>query len=179
MSNQDYNPSQERIQIVDRNDVPLTSATRGEMRRQRLIHRAAYILVFNEAGCLFIQKRTMTKDIYPGYWDLAAGGIVLAEESYEDAAARELAEELGVTAGPFQHLFDQYFEDSSNRVWGRVFSCTHNGPFVLQKEEIEHGHFIPLSDIESLHEREPFTPDSMPLLKRIPALGNPKKMSNR
>ncbi len=145
------------------------------MRQQRLIHRAAYILVFNEEGDLFIQKRTMTKDIYPGYWDLAAGGVVLAEESYEDAASRELAEELGMTDCPLQHVFDQYFEDSSNRVWGRVFSCISNGPFDLQKEEIEHGHFIPLDDIAALHRREPFTPDSLPLLERILALRSQKK----
>ena len=145
------------------------------MRQHRLIHRAAYILVFNEADCLFIQKRTMTKDIYPGYWDLAAGGVVLADESYEDAAERELAEELGVTTCPLQHLFDQYFEDSSNRVWGRVFSCINSGPFILQKEEIEHGHFIPLSDIAALHKREPFTPDSLPLLERVQALRRQKQ----
>ncbi len=175
MPNQAYNPAQERIQIVDRNDIPVTSATRGEMRQRRLIHRAAYILVFNKKDCLFIQKRTMIKDIYPGYWDLAAGGIVLAEESYEDAAARELAEELGVTDCPLQHMFDQYFEDSSNRVWGRIFSCISSGPFVLQKEEIEHGHFIPLDDITALHQREPFTPDSLPLLEKILALRSQKK----
>ena len=176
MSNQAYNPAQERIQIVDRDDIPLTSTTRAEMRQRRLIHRAAYILVFNDKGELFIQKRTMTKDIYPGHWDLAAGGVVLAEESYVDAAERELAEELGVTACPLQHLFDQYFEDSSNRVWGHIFSCISNGPFVLQKEEIAHGHFIPLDDITALHRREPFTPDSLPLLERILALRSQKKV---
>ncbi len=125
------NPAEELVEIVDRDNRPIGALTRRLMREQGLIHRAAYILVFNTAGELFLQKRTLTKDIYPGYWDMAAGGVVLAGESYEAAARRELQEELGVTAR-LRHLCDQYYEEPGNRVWGRIYTCTHNGPFTLQ-----------------------------------------------
>ncbi len=39
----------------------------------------------------------LSKAIYPGYWDVAAGGMVLATETYAESAARELEEELGVS----------------------------------------------------------------------------------
>lgn len=161
-------PAEELVEIVDRDNTPIGAVTRRIMRQQNLIHRASYILVFNRQGQLFIQKRTATKDIYPGYWDLAAGGVVQAGETYLESAARELREELGVAGGKLKHLFDQYFDDEHNKVWGRIFTCVHNGPFTLQAEEIDYGRFIPLSEIEALHRSEPVTPDGMALLRRLP-----------
>ena len=128
---QAVNPAEEIVIIVDEQNQPIGAVTRKIMRQQRLIHRATYILVFNTQGELFIQKRSCTKDIYPGYWDLAAGGVVLAGESYEESARRELREELGISGVKLRPLFDQYYEDADNRVWGRIYACTSNGPFTL------------------------------------------------
>ncbi|MCL2789300.1 MAG: NUDIX hydrolase YfcD [Desulfobulbus sp.] len=160
--------ARELVEIVDRDNHSIGAVTRQIMRQQNLIHRASYVLVFNRNGQLFIQKRTRTKDIYPGCWDLAAGGVVLAGESYLESAQRELREELELTGVKLTHLFDQYFEESDNRVWGRIFFCVSEGPFTLQKEEIDHGRFIDLDDIEALHQTEPVTPDGMALLRRLP-----------
>ncbi len=164
-----HNPAEEPVQIVDRQNRPVEVVPRHIMRQRRLIHRASYILVFNRAGELFVQKRTMGKDIYPGYLDVAAGGVVLAGESYEDAAARELAEELGVRGVELRFLFDQYYEDADNRVWGRVFSCIHGGPFILQEEEVESGRFMSLEDLRKLSRSRPVTPDGLMLLDRLSA----------
>jgi isopentenyldiphosphate isomerase len=161
------NPAEEIVQIVDRDNCPIGAVARQIMRQQALIHRASYILVFNSGGELFIQKRTKSKDIYPGYWDLAAGGVVLDGESYEESAHRELREELGLVKAKLQFLFDQYYEDADNKVWGRIFSCTSNGPFTLQTEEIDYGRFIPLAEIVQLQQTEPVTPDGLQLLQRI------------
>jgi isopentenyldiphosphate isomerase len=165
---QPYNPAEEIVVIVDRDNQPIGAVTRNIMRQQRLIHRASYILVFNTDGELYIQKRSRTKDIYPGYWDLAAGGVVLDRESYEESAKRELREELGLSGVKLRPLFDQYYEDATNRVWGRIFACTSNGPFTLQEEEIDFGRFITLGEIEQLNQLEPVTPDGMRLLQRLP-----------
>lgn len=162
-----YNPSQEIVQIVDKDNKELTALPRNIMREQGLIHRACYILVFNEQKQLFLQKRTDTKDLYPSCWDIAAGGVVLAGESYESSAERELLEELGVEVKSYTHLFDQYFEKDENRVWGRIFSCTHNGPFVLQKEEVADGFFMDVAAIFALSEKEDFTPDGIDILQKV------------
>lgn len=163
-------PHEEIVQIVDRRNQEAGAVPRSTMRREVLTHRASYILVFNSRDELFLQKRTATKDIYPGHWDVAAGGVVLAGESYEDSAVRELAEELGVSA-PLTHLFDHYYEDANNRVWGRVFRCRHDGPFTLQIEEVDHGRFITIADALTLSRSEPFTPDGVEILRRIRASG--------
>ena len=162
-----YNPDEEIVQVVDREDREIAIMPRRLMREQRLIHRASYILVFNAAGELYVQKRTKTKDIYPGYWDVAAGGVVLAGESYEESAKRELKEELGVDGGKLQFLFDQYYEDEGNRVWGRIFTCIHEGPFTLQPEEVEYGRFMLPRVALEYSEVEPFTPDGVILLEKL------------
>ncbi len=167
-------PSEEIVQIVDQDNQEIAAVTRSLMRSQRLIHRACYIFVFNAAGELFIQKRTLRKDIYPGYWDAAAGGVVLAGESYEDAAARELAEELGLHRVKLESLFDNYYEDEGNRVWGRIFRCRSEGPFSLQAEEVETGQFLSPAKVEELATQEPFTPDGLLLLRKILPQGEEK-----
>lgn len=161
-----YTPGEEIVQIVDEQNRELGELPRRLMREQRLLHRASYILIFNAAGELFVQKRTASKDVYPGYWDVAAGGVVQAGESYEQSAERELAEELGVSA-TLNFLFDQYYEDLENRVWGRIFSCVHEGPFTLQAEEVEQGHFMLPSHALDLSRSEPFTPDGVLILEKL------------
>lgn len=159
--------AQEEVAIVDRDNRVLGGATRAEMRARNLIHRATYILVFNHQGELFVQLRTMSKDIYPGYYDVATGGVVLAGESYEESAQRELAEELGVDGAPLASHFDFYHEEPGNRVWGRLFSCAHDGPFTLQAEEVAGGAFTPLAAIAEMAADHPFTPDGLRVLERF------------
>ena len=45
------------------------------------------------------------RDVFPGYYDIAAGGVVLAGETYEAGARRELAEEVGIRDVPLAHQF--------------------------------------------------------------------------
>jgi 8-oxo-dGTP pyrophosphatase MutT (NUDIX family) len=160
------NPEDEIVLIVNENNKVTGNAPRPEMRAKGLPHRAAYILVFNSTGELFVQKRTMSKDIYPGYYDIAAGGVVLAGESYDESARRELEEELGIRNTELRAHFTFLYEEGSNRVWGRVYSCTWDGPMTLQAEEVERGFFMAPQMVLALSEKEPFTPDGIYVLKR-------------
>ncbi|HER63081.1 MAG TPA: NUDIX hydrolase YfcD [Desulfobacteraceae bacterium] len=161
------NPRTETVQIVDENNNEIAAVSRWIMREQQLIHRASYILVFNRAGELYVQKRTITKDVYPGYYDIAAGGVVLAGENYEESAERELAEELGIEDVALTHCFDHYFEDAANKVWGRIFRCRHEGPFTLQEEEIESGGFMDVQQVLDASGSKLFTPDGIEILRRL------------
>ncbi len=156
----------EVVIIVDEENNEVGAVPRWEMRAGRLPHRATYILVFNSQGELCVQKRTQTKDVFPGYYDVAAGGVVLAGESYEEGAVRELAEELGIRGTPLARLFDFYYENKYIRLWGRAFSCVYDGNLVLQEEEIESGTFMKVDEVQRLAETEPFTPDCLHVLRR-------------
>lgn len=163
----------EFVAVVDEANTVVGSAPRAVMRRDGLIHRATYVLVFDSAGRLFVQERTLTKDVFPGFFDLCAGGVVLAGEEYEESALRELGEELGVTGVPLAVHFDFYGEYAGQRVWGRVFSCITDGPFVLQREELAGGSFYRLDEVKELIAASPCTPDSVYVLERHLALAAP------
>ena len=163
-------PGDEIVAIVDQSNQVVGNATRREMRAGRLTHRATYILVFNSSGELLVQKRTMTKDVFPGFWDVAAGGVVLAGESYEEGASRELCEELGIVDVPLKNELELYYEDERTRVWGSVFTCIHDGPFRLQEEEIVSAELMSIDEILRRSNAEPFTPDGMYVLRRYQLL---------
>lgn len=155
----------ERVIIVDERNVEVGAVPRQEMRSNRLPHRATFILVFDSRQRLLVQKRTETKDLYPGCYDLAAGGVVVEGESYDASAAREAEEELGIRGIPLQPHFDFYFEDFGNRCFGRVYSCVCEGPFRLQPDEVVSVEFRELKDI--LGGRiAPLTPDTLEALRR-------------
>jgi 8-oxo-dGTP pyrophosphatase MutT (NUDIX family) len=159
--------AEEIVAIVDAHNNVVGAAPRHEMRTKRLSHRSTYILVFNSPGKLYVQKRTLTKDVFPGFYDVAAGGVVLAGETYEQGAERELEEEMGIRGVPLARLFDFYFEDEHTSVWGCAFSCVYDGEVILQEEEVESGAFVPVSDILHRAETEPFTPDGLYVLHRF------------
>jgi 8-oxo-dGTP pyrophosphatase MutT (NUDIX family) len=162
-----YNPAAELVTIVDRENNVVGSATRRQMRAERLPHRCSYILVFNSRGQLYVQKRTLIKDIYPGFWDAAAGGVMQVGESYEESAAREVGEELGVHGVGLRPLFDMWFEDDRSAVWGRAFTCVYDGPLALQAEEVQ---FVEPMTPEEVQRRaaagEAFTPDGLLVVQR-------------
>ncbi len=155
----------ERVVIVDDDNMVVGSAPRHEMRTKRLPHRATFILVFDSNGRILVQKRTSTKDVYPGYYDLAAGGVVTDGESYDESALREAAEELGIRGVPLEHQLDFYYEDPGNRCFGRVYSCVCEGPFELQHEEVVSAQFTELSEVLDGH-IGPLTPDSVAALRQ-------------
>jgi isopentenyldiphosphate isomerase len=159
------NPAEEIVAIVDVHNNVIGAAPRREMRARRLPHRSTYILVFNSQGALYVQKRTMTKDLFPGYYDIASGGVVLAGENYDAGARRELAEELGIHDVPLTHLFDFFYTDEHTQVWGGVFSCVYDGAIILQEEEIDSGAFMAISDILHHAQTAPYTPDSVYVLQ--------------
>jgi len=160
------NPKDEIVLIVDKDNKITGSASRHQMRASGLPHRATYILVFNSLGELFVQKRTMTKDIYPGYYDVATGGVVLAGERYDESAKRELAEELGIKETDLTSHFTFFYQEDKNRVWGRVYSCIYNGELILQAEEVESGYFMSPQEVLALSKKEQFTPDGIYVLER-------------
>ncbi len=157
----------EIVLIVDRDNTETGCAPRHEMRARGLVHRACYILVFNSTGELFIQKRTMNKDVYPGYYDVAAGGVVLDGESYDESARRELEEELGIKDTEISAHFTFFHEEDKNQVWGRVYSCIYDGELTLQAEEVESGFFADPEEVLALSKKDPFTPDGLYVLKRF------------
>lgn len=154
----------ERVDVVDENDSVVRVATRAEMRSQRLLHRAVSIAVFGSDGRLLVHRRAATKDIWPSYWDIAAGGVVSSGESYEVAAERELAEELGVAGVTLQWLGGGRYTDAAVDEIAHCYRCVCDGPFVFADGEVAEVRWVHWKELAVLMERQPFTPDSVALL---------------
>lgn len=98
------------IQIVDEHDTPIKGASMDEAHTLGLIHRIAYVLVEDEQGNILLQKRSLHVAIYKDCWDVSASGHVDEGENYEQAARRELAEEIGLTGYELAELGGFYDE---------------------------------------------------------------------
>ena len=132
--------SEETLDVVDDHDEVIGRRTRREVHRLGLMHRAVHVLVFNAAGRVFLQKRSMMKDRQPGLWDSSASGHVDSGEGYDACAVRELREEIGLQlSAPPQRLFKLAAcpQTDQEHVW--VYRCEAEGPFRLHPEEIERG----------------------------------------
>ena len=156
----------EIVIVVDGGNRPVAELPRRRVRAENLPHRATCIFVFDRRGRLLVQRRTAGKDLYPGFYDLAAGGVVAAGESYERCAEREAAEELGIRDTALAPEFDFYYEDERNRCFSRVFTCVHDGPFTLQPEEVESVQFHTVEEIAG-GGVAPVTPDTLLAFNRL------------
>lgn len=128
-------PSAELVDLIDDNDHVLGVVTRKQMRAEVLLHRAVYIVVRSSHGHYLAHQRSFEKDVAPGWWDIAVGGVVSSGENYDDAAHRELAEEIGI-AGQLIALGSGRFDHPMYRVIGRVYVIEHDGPFRFADGEV-------------------------------------------
>lgn len=93
---QTTDPQDEIFDVVDEHNCVVGTASRAEVHRLGLRHRACHIIVFDLQSRVLVQQRSLTKDNSPGLWDSSSAGHVDSGESYASCAIRELKEELGI-----------------------------------------------------------------------------------
>ncbi len=146
----------EIFDVVDENDRVLGQATRKEVHARKLLHRAVHVLVFDAAGRIFLQKRSMAKDSSPGCWDSSCSGHLDTGESYLDAAVRELREEIGVTTSPERLVQRARLGAAADTGWEFVvvYTLRYDGPITIHPAEIERGEwFTPTVVTEAIVQR--------------------------
>ena len=146
----------EIFDVVDDQDQVIGQRPRSEVHRLGLMHRAAHVLVFNRAGQVFLQKRSMNKDRQPGVWDSSASGHVNAGEDYDTGAAREMREEIGLQpTRPLERLFKVPAspETDHEHVW--IYRCQAEGPFNLNPDEVEAGAWFSAEKVTSWMRERP------------------------
>jgi 16S rRNA (adenine1518-N6/adenine1519-N6)-dimethyltransferase len=159
--------------VVDEHDVQVGTAPRGEVHDRGLRHRAVHIFVFNRAGELFLQRRSRWKDRHPLVWDSSAAGHVNAGHDYAETAARELQEELGVSA-PVTEIGRIAACESTGWEFVRLYRAGHEGPLALAPAEIETGGWFTEAQIEEWTAARPgdFAPGFLECWRVYRAQGN-------
>lgn len=143
----------EVFDVVDMDDRVVGQAPRGKVHSEKLMHRAVHVLVHDANGHLFLQRRSMSKDTFPGCWDSSCSGHVDSGEDYATAARRELGEELGWhdTSLPLRPVVKLNVSPETGYEFIQIYIMGPlSGPFELHAEEITEGRWIVPSELNIL-----------------------------
>ena len=135
---------------VSREKTGRTIPRGGEVAAgERLL--VVHVCVMNDRRELLIQRRQVTKDRYPGCWDLSAGGFVQSGETSQEAALRELREEVGLSVSPdalrflltepFSYVLDDFY----------LARCSLPlSAFTMQPEEVSELKWAARAEVEAM-----------------------------
>ena len=142
--------TEEWFDVVNERDEVIRRATRREVHATGLWHRAVHVLVFDARGRVFLQKRSMSKDLSPGLWDSSCSGHLDAGENYDAAAIRELSEEIGISLAPGEAPTRWFRLEACEPtgwefVW--VYRLRHDGALILDPAEIQYGEWVAPTEV--------------------------------
>ena len=162
----------ELFPVLDENGNVTGSATRAECHSGSMIlHPVVHLHVFSlDRSALYLQRRSMLKDIQPGKWDTAVGGHVDYGETVEVALCREAREELGIEVEAPTPLLTYIFQSAIEREQVNSFAIFVNPAtthFTPAPDEVDEGRFWTLDDIEASIGTGIFTPNFEQEYRRI------------
>jgi isopentenyl-diphosphate delta-isomerase type 1 len=147
----------EIFDVVDECDRIIGQATRAEVHRQKLRHRAVHVLLINHRGELLVQRRSATKDTFPLCFDSSASGHLDSGEDYDTCARRELREELALDlpATVIQRRFK--IAACPETGWEFVWVYAVHGDHVVtpNPQELESVTSMTRAQVEDLIRRQP------------------------
>lgn len=150
----------EIIDIVDKNDQIIGTIERTpEWNANRpTIHRFVDVFVRLSDGRFLMQQRAASKSKKPLVFNSPAGGLVVTGQSYEQAAQKELMEELGITT-PVKFVAD--FQDQSPETgelsaFAKLFEVESDGPFTGWEKEAERLEIFTFEELTYMTMRFPY-----------------------
>lgn len=153
---------------------PAGVAPRSRVRAANLAHAATGVVVRRSTGEVLVHRRSATKDLWPGLLDCAFGGVLLAGESPEAGARRELAEEAGIDdpAVPLEPLLVAWYRDGDTWYLAHVYRAVWDGPVRFSDGEVEAAWWEAPEAVRAAlaDDAAPFVPDTRELLRAAGAL---------
>lgn len=141
---------EELVEVRDEQGNPVRVVPRSVMRRENLRHGATGIMVVNSSEQVYVHRRTDTKDVYPGFHDFAAGGVISAGEEPVDSARRELAEELGITGVALEFMGEADYRDEHIDLHAWLYRVRWDGPVVHQPSEVAWGRWMDVDEVQAM-----------------------------
>lgn len=148
--------SEEYLNIVDNKDNIIGIETREKIdesgtKNYRVIH----ILIFSKYNEILLPIRSSSKSYCPNCYEFSVGGHVQAGESYEEAAYRELEEELNIKNVELKEIkhFSPYELNISS--FSTLYKLVYDGPLKIDKNEIESVKYISISSLKDLIIKSP------------------------
>ena len=126
---------------------------------EKPLHPVVHIHILDRMSRIYLQKRSLKKDIQPGKWDTAVGGHVSYGESIIEAVFREASEELSLFNFNPIYIESYQFESSIERELVNVFAVVGSYPLTPDLDEVEEGRWWDLADIDASVGKGVFTPN--------------------
>ena len=123
------------------------------------LHPVIHIHIIDRYGRVYLQKRSMKKDIQPGKWDTAVGGHVSYGESIREAVFREAFEELRFTDFNPIGIEVYEFESSIEKELVNVFAAVGSYELHPDLDEVDEGRWWPVEEIDANIGKGVFTPN--------------------
>ena len=123
------------------------------------LHPVIHIHIIDRFSRIYLQKRSMKKEIQPGKWDTAVGGHVSFGESFHEAAYREASEELGLQEFNPIHIVTYEFESEVEKELINVYAAVGHYELTPDPEELDGGQWWELADIDEGIGKGIFTPN--------------------
>ena len=144
----------EYFPVIGSNGVVIARATRAYCH-SGVVH----LHILDREGRLYLQKRSIKKDIQPGKWDTAVGGHVDYGESIMEALYRESSEELGFREYNPVWLRSYEFESEVEKELVNVFAAV--GTFSLHPDldEVDEVRGWTMQEIDENLGKSLFTPN--------------------
>ncbi len=93
--------SDELIDIVDENgNYTGKTCLKSEAHQKGYFHPTIHVWLYTTNNKILLQKRALSKKVFPGLWDISVAGHIAAGEAIEVAALREVKEEIGLAILP-------------------------------------------------------------------------------
>jgi 8-oxo-dGTP pyrophosphatase MutT (NUDIX family) len=155
----------ELVEHVDEHDRVLGIVDRDEAVRENWPHRIATTICRDREGRILVLRRAETMSRFPGYYDVMVGGAVNVGESYEQAAVRELTEELGVRV-PVRFLFKFLCRQGISPIWFGVHEAVVSEALVPDPGEIGWHDWMPVDELCAVADEWVFVPGGREALRR-------------
>ena len=161
-------PTDELLPLMEPNGMVYGQASRAWVHSGvQVLHPVVHLHIVDRFGKVYLQKRSMNKDLLPGYWDTAVGGHVSYGESVLEALYRETAEEIGLEA--FNPVFLEAYEYLTRRDREFVFVHAVVGHPELRPNmaEVSEGRWWTVPELEETMGKDILTPNFESEFKRI------------
>ena len=109
------------------------SCLKDEAHQNGWFHPTVHVWFYTTSPALLLQKRSLTKDTFPGFWDVSVAGHVCAGESILDGAIREVKEEIGLDINA-SDLKPLDIRKNTNRFDNGIIDCEFQHVFLVQLE---------------------------------------------
>ncbi|MGW7295382.1 NUDIX hydrolase [Streptomyces xiamenensis] len=159
----------ELVERVDERDQVVAVVDRGEAIREKWPHRVATIVCRDSEGRFLVHRRPDDASRFPGQFNWMLGGAVNVGESYEEAAARELAEELGVSSSP-RLVFKFLCAGVISPYWLGLHEVVITTRIEPDPQEVAWWNWLTEPELAVLVRSQVFVPDAREALDRYQAL---------